>query len=406
MHSHQTTAAAKNQGLRQLQPKTPGARVPKTPFRVPLNDENDPLAFGKQTVKGNGGRNENTLKPAKDSLVTPMGPRNRAPLGNKTTNAKAKALQTPAGKEGVLKPKTNGKSSTTQKVKKAAPEVKPPKHEIISKPQEEEVPDVEYAPPKPKDLPDEPDDIIYDTTFPQFQPQNIARGWEKVYYHGPVGEDGLTERERKFKEDSIAFDKMVDEMIQNEVDNMTLAGVNVREDPDMPCWEEMQQQRQKPAKETEKKSLTRNIPTVKSRDAAAALAQTSTTTRARATSAKTTSTKSLTAPKTRKASSLLNPKKKSPDPADYPPSRHATAAASSHTTVGYAKGRSVSSMLQGKQTSRKKTASRKITSADDIQSMSGLATGGLQQDIVVHEDDLALPIYEEDEETRNFQLTL
>lgn len=63
-------------------------------------------------------------------------------------------------------------------------------------------------------------------------------------------------------------------------------------------------------------------------------------------------------------------------------------------------------MLQGKQTSRKKTASRKITSADDIQSMSGLATGGLQQDIVVHEDDLALPIYEEDEETRNFQLTL
>lgn len=82
--------------------------------------------------------------------VTRAGPRNRAPLGNKTTNAKAKALQTPAGKEGVLKPKTNGKSSTTQKVKKAAPEVKPPKHEIISKPQEEEVPDVEYAPPKPK----------------------------------------------------------------------------------------------------------------------------------------------------------------------------------------------------------------------------------------------------------------
>ena len=73
VHSHQTAAAAKNQGLRQLQPKTPGTRVPKTPFRVPLNDENDPLAFGKQTVKGNGGRNENTLKPVKDAFVTPMG---------------------------------------------------------------------------------------------------------------------------------------------------------------------------------------------------------------------------------------------------------------------------------------------------------------------------------------------
>lgn len=78
------------------------------------------------------------------------GPRNRAPLGNKTTNAKARALQTSAGKEGALKPKTNGKSSTTQNVKKAAPEVQPPQRQIVSKPQEEEVPDVEYAPPKPK----------------------------------------------------------------------------------------------------------------------------------------------------------------------------------------------------------------------------------------------------------------
>ncbi|KAL1977629.1 hypothetical protein VTN31DRAFT_488 [Thermomyces dupontii] len=406
VHSHQTAAAAKNQGLRQLQPKTPGTRVPKTPFRVPLNDENDPLAFGKQTVKGNGGRNENTLKPVKDAFVTPMGPRNRAPLGNKTTNAKARALQTPAGKEGALKPKTNGKSSTTQNVKKAAPEVQPPQRQIVSKPQEEEVPDVEYAPPKPKDLPDDPDEIIYDTTFPQFQPQNIARGWEKVYYHGPVGEDGLTERERKFKEDSIAYDKMVDKMIQKEVDNMTLAGVNVREDPDTPCWEEMQQQRQKPAKETEKKTHTRNIPTVKSRDAAAALAQTSITTRARTNSTKTTSIKSSTAPKTRKVSSLLMPKKKTSTPADPPPTRHATAAASSRTTVGYAKGRNVSSILQGKQAPKKKTASQKATSADDNQSMSGLATTGRLQDIVVHEDDLALPIFEEDEETRNFQLTL
>lgn len=187
---------------------------------------------------------------------------------------------------------------------------------------------------------------------------------------------------------------------------MTLAGVNVREDPDTPCWEEMQQQRQKPAKETEKKTHTRNIPTVKSRDAAAALAQTSITTRARTNSTKTTSIKSSTAPKTRKVSSLLMPKKKTSTPADPPPTRHATAAASSRTTVGYAKGRNVSSILQGKQAPKKKTASQKATSADDNQSMSGLATTGRLQDIVVHEDDLALPIFEEDEETRNFQLTL
>lgn len=75
VHAQQTTAAAKplNQGLRQLQPKTPGTRAPKTPFNVPLNDENDPLAFGKKTVKGNGLCNENTLKPAKDAFITPLG---------------------------------------------------------------------------------------------------------------------------------------------------------------------------------------------------------------------------------------------------------------------------------------------------------------------------------------------
>ena len=42
VHGHQAAAAAKplNQGLGQLLPKTPGNKVPKTPFKVPLNDEN------------------------------------------------------------------------------------------------------------------------------------------------------------------------------------------------------------------------------------------------------------------------------------------------------------------------------------------------------------------------------
>lgn len=74
VHAHQTVAAGKplNQGTKQLQPKTPGARAPKTPLKVPLNDENDPLMLGKKTVKGTGKRNENT-KPANDAFVTPSG---------------------------------------------------------------------------------------------------------------------------------------------------------------------------------------------------------------------------------------------------------------------------------------------------------------------------------------------
>lgn len=68
VHAHQTVAAGKplNQGT-----KTPSARAPKTPFKVPLNDENGPLTFGKKTVKATGKGNEN-LKPAKDAFVTPL----------------------------------------------------------------------------------------------------------------------------------------------------------------------------------------------------------------------------------------------------------------------------------------------------------------------------------------------
>jgi hypothetical protein len=69
----------------------------------------------------------------------------------KTTNAKAKGFQTPAPPGDTVKPeKTNRKSSTAQKVKKAAPVVQPSQAELLTKLKEDEVPDVEYAPPKPK----------------------------------------------------------------------------------------------------------------------------------------------------------------------------------------------------------------------------------------------------------------
>lgn len=59
MHSHQVPT--------KQNPKTPGARYPKTPSR--FNDENAPAAFaaktgGKSVAKGAGGR---------QALMTPMG---------------------------------------------------------------------------------------------------------------------------------------------------------------------------------------------------------------------------------------------------------------------------------------------------------------------------------------------
>jgi hypothetical protein len=53
VHARQTAAAAKplNQGV--------GSRVPKTPGKLPLNDENEVEKFGKGTVgKGLGGKQQ------------------------------------------------------------------------------------------------------------------------------------------------------------------------------------------------------------------------------------------------------------------------------------------------------------------------------------------------------------
>lgn len=63
----------------QLQAKTPGARFPKTPLKVPLNDENTNHGFGGKSVLRPKGNNENVMtggkggKSGKSALVTPAG---------------------------------------------------------------------------------------------------------------------------------------------------------------------------------------------------------------------------------------------------------------------------------------------------------------------------------------------
>ena len=80
VHGHQAAAASKplNQGTRQLAPKTPGNLL-KTPFKVPLNDENaGGLPGGKMGGRAFEKGSENRMNGGKkagltDKLVTPMG---------------------------------------------------------------------------------------------------------------------------------------------------------------------------------------------------------------------------------------------------------------------------------------------------------------------------------------------
>ncbi|PWY69558.1 hypothetical protein BO70DRAFT_432510 [Aspergillus heteromorphus CBS 117.55] len=394
VHTHQTVAASKplNQGARHLQPKTPGARAPKTPFKVPLNDENDPLAFGKKTVKAAGKQKESVNLTVKDAFVTPSAdPRHRAPLGMKTTNAKARGLQTPAPPGGTVKPEKTIRRGSTQRVKKFSPFVEQSRPEVQTRPVKDDVPDIEYMPPKPKDLPDYPDDITYDTTFPQFQPKNLARGLESVYGDNEIGPDGLTKRERKFQADSAACDKMIDELILKQVEDIGFEEM----DEAVPCSEpptghatrhRMETRRMRAAATSQAKS-TSDVSTLRARDAAAALSGTQ-----------------RSAPRTRSAvpkprvTSTLFPSKKPRPPTNPSSMRHTAATANSRTTVGYSRGREVSSKLHGPPASPVKQELGILSPETYLQPYGTPPLASAVEE--------ALPTFGEDEEAQNFQLTL
>jgi hypothetical protein len=151
-HAHHTTAAAKplNQGVRALQPKTPGNF--KTPFRPAQNNENVPL----RTI-GKGG----TSKLDKNVLATHF-PQARAPLGAKTTNAKA--FQTPApltGKSLRHGRQLSASARRSNKSKIVVAQSEPVEADVLSHSPEEE-PDYGYAPPPSVEIPDIPVDLQCD----------------------------------------------------------------------------------------------------------------------------------------------------------------------------------------------------------------------------------------------------
>ena len=79
VHGHHQVAASKplNHSTRGLQPKTPGNKFPKTPLKLPLNDENALGGFGGKSGKGKGLENMVTGKKGatfdKNAFITPMG---------------------------------------------------------------------------------------------------------------------------------------------------------------------------------------------------------------------------------------------------------------------------------------------------------------------------------------------
>lgn len=376
MHGQQTAAAAKplNQGLAA---KTPGNKAPKTPFKVALNDENVVFRGGKSVLKTNGKGNENLFTGAKkgneldkNTFVTPAGkhqdnypntqtpkltehagPRTRAPLGAKTTNAKTKAFQTPAppsidtaSASAKTQPQSRSPRLHRAKVKVLATDdaTRP-----VPEPEEREI---EYMPPRGEPLPDLPDDYWGpEKTFPMFEAKNYTRGMWSTYFN-PVDDDGISRLER---EDALRDERIrreTDEVLQRKCDGMfakAVANITGTAPPpapvaSRPTTASSTTSARAPNKKPTIPKATRQPTTLTSRTAATALRQPSSKPHFSAPTA---------AAKARVPTSALPlSRKKQPVAAAAPtnPSamRHTAATAASRTTLGYANGRAASSSLR------------------------------------------------------------
>ena len=225
VHAHQTAGVVKANALGA---KTPGpSNTGKTPARkVPLYDENTTRQAGKSKVAG------------KQSFQTPVA-RDRAPLGAKTTNAKAKPFATPAApltgakqnlQASQLKtPATNKQSARRNKLRiHHSPEIfqgddplgvsqkqnVESKQEDLNDIDDDSEPEVEYCPPRPVDLPDYPDpddpfEFKPDETFPMLKPQNIMKGTYQTFVN-PRGKDGLTLLQRRAQEEEEELQRHIE----------------------------------------------------------------------------------------------------------------------------------------------------------------------------------------------------
>jgi hypothetical protein len=271
----------------------------------------------------------------------PEGPRNRAPLGMKTTNAKTKAFQTPAEAASDHEPEKALKLPTsTRRPKPKISHAETVKLDIHGDdtPLKEREP--EYCPPRPKDLPYESEDFPEGClNYDMLKGPNLMRGWQN-YYLNPVDENGVSLKEKEFEAGLTKALQETDDSGRSAVDDeeWTIG--------DVPETFEYKRKREIETKQKAKANQPMRSPTISnkgpgtitSRNAASIL---SAVPKAAPVAAKTIKTASKA-----KTSFLARDKKSmAPPPANPSDMRHTAASAASRSTIGYTKGRSASSVL-------------------------------------------------------------
>ncbi|KAK5630729.1 hypothetical protein RRF57_006444 [Xylaria bambusicola] len=214
--SRQHAAAIKQQqgqANRPLGAKTPGAKFSKTPMKVPLNDENGANAMTSKVLKGadkSAFATPISSIPLRNSVCREtcadreIAQRARAVLGDKTTNAKAKGMQTINVKSAVKEiEKSQARLQHTVRPRQREPQTETRKLQVhAEEPDTFSDEDVEYCPPRPKDLPYEsdvfPDGVL---TFDALRPENMMKGYYR-YYFNPVDENGISKRDRELAQET------------------------------------------------------------------------------------------------------------------------------------------------------------------------------------------------------------
>lgn len=203
----------------------------------------------------------------------------------------------------------------------------------------------------------------------------------------------------------------MDEMILKQIESIGFGEANETEPSRQLTVKDASKRRIEPRRvkvPTVKAKYTSNVPTSRARDAAAALsASEPSVPRTRATSRP-------------RISSSIYTSKKPRAPANPSSMRHSAAVANSKSTVGYSKGREVSTRLHGRpSTTAKHPAPKNILSPDTYMQLYGpppfgsemwlrcKAAGCFDDEEAQPETSLeTLRTFDEDDEALNFQLTL
>ncbi|KAL6793499.1 hypothetical protein GGI42DRAFT_346125 [Trichoderma sp. SZMC 28013] len=253
-HREQENRLLSHQIPSKQQPKTPGMRYPKTPIDLGRGNENALAGFaGKNAIQGAANLGENQKFLSKKSITTPTESRMRAPLGNKTTNAKAKNSQGLGigGKgivNGVERTQLKSIASAQRKQKQRQRQAELAPKNLFSQLKDSQDPDQdepEYAPPNPQPLPYQSDVFPRNgLTFKGLSKDNLLKGYYEHFYN-PVDARGVSRMDKQLEDEiETAIEKAI-ERNDHDTDEFTWNSADIADG--MEIAERMTRQNRKPA---------------------------------------------------------------------------------------------------------------------------------------------------------------